>query len=79
MLFCAQEELSHWQAQFKRGPPKDIVVFIVGGTTYEEAKAIAELNDRQDSNIRVLLGGSGAVNSASFVEAIRQSMPSSEE
>lgn len=76
---CVQEELAHWQAQFKKSPPKDIIVFIVGGTTYEESKAIAEFNERQDSNIRVLLGGSGVVNSTSFVESIRQSMPSSDE
>lgn len=25
-------------------PPRLVVVFIVGGTTYEEAKAVAELN-----------------------------------
>ena len=50
-----------------------IMVFIVGGTTYEEARAIAELNTQGERNegwsagIRFLLGGTGVLNSNSFM------------
>jgi len=54
--------------------PKVIVLFIVGGTTYEEAKAIAELNaagergDGWQAGVRFVLGGSGGVQrSSSFI------------
>lgn len=29
-------------------PPKLVVIFIIGGTTYEEAKAVADLNVQVD-------------------------------
>ena len=50
-----------------------IMVFIIGGTTYEEARAIAELNTQGERNegwsagIRFLLGGTGVLNSSSFM------------
>jgi vacuolar protein sorting-associated protein 45 len=50
-----------------------IVVFIVGGSTYEEARAVAELNAQSDRNegwsagIRIVLGGTGVLNSTSFM------------
>ncbi|CAL5223597.1 g6136 [Coccomyxa viridis] len=53
--------------------PKLIMVFIIGGTTYEEARAIAELNTQGERNegwsagIRFLLGGTGVLNSSSFM------------
>ncbi|GMH43449.1 hypothetical protein BSKO_11371 [Bryopsis sp. KO-2023] len=67
-----REELAHWQSQFKKSPPKDIIVFMVGGTTYEEAKAVAEFND-SNPNVRVILGGSGVVNSSILMEALKSS------
>jgi len=55
-------------------PPKLIVVFIVGGTTYEEAKAVAELNSSADrgegwaAGMRFILAGTGPQSSATFLE-----------
>ncbi|EIE27427.1 SM/Sec1-family protein [Coccomyxa subellipsoidea C-169] len=55
-------------------PAKLIVVFIVGGTTYEEARALAELNAQGERNegwsagVRILLGGTGVLNSKSFMD-----------
>jgi vacuolar protein sorting-associated protein 45 len=55
-------------------PPKLIVVFIVGGTTYEEAKAVAELNQSADrgegwaAGMRFILAGTGPQSSSTFLE-----------
>jgi len=48
--------------------PQDVIVFIIGGTTYEEARAVALLNQDPTSGgaggARLLLGGTCAHNSA---------------
>jgi vacuolar protein sorting-associated protein 45 len=49
--------------------PSEVVVFIVGGATYEEATKVAEFNAANPS-IRVLLGGSCVHNSTSFLKEI---------
>ncbi|GAA6006708.1 Vps45p [Rhodotorula paludigena] len=67
--------------------PQDIIVFIVGGTTYEEAKAVAQLNAQfatgqglagsvgpagpVGAGTRILLGGTCVHNSRSFLEMVR--------
>lgn len=60
--------LSH---QLISGRPQDIIVFMLGGTTYEEARAVALLNQKLAGDAaggpggtRVLLGGSTVHNSA---------------
>ncbi|KAL1411206.1 vacuolar protein sorting-associated protein 45 [Vanrija albida] len=57
--------------------PQDIIVFMLGGTTYEEASAVALLNQRLASDAaggpggtRILLGGSTIHNSASFLDMV---------
>lgn len=68
-----QDEALNWQAAFKQRPPTEAIIFIVGGSTYEEAKAVAEWNTRlqqQQSNMRVLLGGSDVLNSEMFLAAL---------
>lgn len=48
--------------------PQDVVVFTVGGTTYEEAKYVAKLNSESGpSGSRILLGGTCIHNSSRFV------------
>lgn len=60
-------------SQFTVRPPKLIVAFIIGGTTYEESKAVAELNagsckgDGWSSGIRFLLTGTGVQNANLFL------------
>lgn len=39
-----------------------MVIFIVGGTTYEEARSVA-LQNSTNSGIRFILGGSAVLNS----------------
>lgn len=47
--------------------PQDVVIFIVGGTTYEEARAVA-LQNASNSGIRFILGGSAVLNSKRYTE-----------
>ncbi|XP_064621075.1 vacuolar protein sorting-associated protein 45-like [Lineus longissimus] len=49
--------------------PQDIVVFIIGGTTYEESLAIYTMN-KSNPGVRVVLGGTHIHNLKSFMEEI---------
>ena len=52
--------------------PTEMIVFIVGGATFEEATKVAEFNLNNPS-IRVTLGGSYIHNSNSFLKEIATS------
>ena len=45
-----------------------MVIFIVGGTTYEEARAVA-LQNASNSGIRFILGGSVVLNSKRYIDS----------
>lgn len=51
--------------------PQDIIVFMIGGTTYEESLTVYNLN-KQNPGIKIILGGTIIHNSASFLEEIQQ-------
>lgn len=54
--------------------PQDIIIFMIGGTTYEEARTVALLNQEAGNSLtgtRILLGGTCVHNSSSYVEMIR--------
>lgn len=61
-------------------PPKLVLVFIIGGTTYEEAKAVSELNTAGEkgegwsAGMRFILGGTGVQNSGSFLKDFQELM-----
>ncbi|KAG1264971.1 hypothetical protein G6F68_003952 [Rhizopus microsporus] len=57
--------------QVARERPQDIIVFICGGATYEEARYIAQLNDSAPG-VRIVLGGNCIHNSKSFLEQVEQ-------
>jgi vacuolar protein sorting-associated protein 45 len=48
-----------------RRPPQEIIVFLIGGCTYEEALAVHQMNA---AGYRIILGGTTIHNSASFLE-----------
>ncbi|GAB0089066.1 vacuolar protein sorting-associated protein 45 [Sergentomyia squamirostris] len=50
-----------------RRPPQHVIVFIVGGVTYEEALAVAQLNQVGQ---RIILGGTTVHNSESFCREV---------
>ncbi|XP_046963784.1 vacuolar protein sorting-associated protein 45 [Vanessa cardui] len=53
--------------------PQDIIVFIVGGATYEESLCVHQINQAYPG-VRVVLGGTTIHNSASYLEEIRHAM-----
>lgn len=69
VLVHLQDEAAAYQAAFKRSPPREVIVFILGGSTFEEARAVAEWNDR-NPHMRVILGGSAVLNSDAFLTAL---------
>jgi vacuolar protein sorting-associated protein 45 len=54
--------------------PTDVIVFILGGCTYEEELRVAAMNEKGDVN--VLLGGSCVQNSKLFLEELSQTFGS---
>jgi vacuolar protein sorting-associated protein 45 len=58
-----------------RDKPQDIVVFMVGGTTYEEARMVAQIN-ASSPGVRVVLGGTAVHNSESFLEEVGDAVES---
>ncbi|TRM64040.1 Sec1-like protein [Schizophyllum amplum] len=70
--------------------PQDVIIFMIGGTTYEEARTVALFNQdpvaASDGNVtaahgtRFLLGGTCVHNSSSYLDMVRaaaQSFPAS--
>ncbi len=59
--------------QQTRDKPQEIVVFIVGGATYEEARCVAQVN-ASSPGVRVVLGGTGVLSSGGFMEMVEESV-----
>ncbi|KAI5838976.1 Sec1-like protein [Morchella snyderi] len=57
-----------------REKPQDVIVFMVGGTTYEEAKLVAQVN-AATPGVRVVLGGTSVLNSRTFLDEIDDIVP----
>ncbi|KAF3663695.1 hypothetical protein FXO37_11846 [Capsicum annuum] len=51
--------------------PQEVVIFIVGGTTYEESRSVA-LQNSTNSGIRFILGGSALLNSKRFLKDLEE-------
>lgn len=69
--------------QPSRDPPKHLIIFMVGGTTYEEALIVHEFNNSGSSSgdaktfanpskTKIVLAGSYVHNSTSFMNELRQ-------
>lgn len=58
-----------------RDKPQDIIVFIIGGATYEEAKMVAGVN-ASSPGVRVVLGGTTVHNAATFMEEVEDAVES---
>ncbi|KDQ25565.1 hypothetical protein PLEOSDRAFT_1057855 [Pleurotus ostreatus PC15] len=65
--------------------PQDVIVFMIGGTTFTEARAISLMNNESTGGAaagstayatRILLGGTCVHNSSSYVEMIRSAATS---
>lgn len=53
-----------------RSRPQQILIFIVGGVTYEEAACVASMNR---NSVNVLLGGTHMLNTTSYLSALKES------
>ncbi|XP_023938054.1 vacuolar protein sorting-associated protein 45 [Bicyclus anynana] len=53
--------------------PQDVIVFIVGGATYEESLCVRQIN-QANPGVRVVLGGTNIHNSTSFLEEVKSAM-----
>lgn len=53
-----------------RDRPAEVIVFIVGGVTYEESLSIYQLN-KEILGTRVIIGGSTILNSDAWLEEVR--------
>eukprot|EP00545_Synedropsis_sp_CCMP1620_P013582 CAMPEP_0119004788 /NCGR_PEP_ID=MMETSP1176-20130426/1353_1 /TAXON_ID=265551 /ORGANISM="Synedropsis recta cf, Strain CCMP1620" /LENGTH=607 /DNA_ID=CAMNT_0006956533 /DNA_START=122 /DNA_END=1945 /DNA_ORIENTATION=- len=51
--------------------PDEVLIFMVGGVTYEEATKVSEFNELPGQTMRVILGGSTVHNSTSFLEELK--------
>uniref|UniRef100_A0A5B7A9N4 Putative Vacuolar protein sorting 45 n=1 Tax=Davidia involucrata TaxID=16924 RepID=A0A5B7A9N4_DAVIN len=56
---------------FQQGRPQEVVIFIVGGTAYEESRSVA-LQNATNSGIRFILGGSTVLNSKRFLKDLEE-------
>lgn len=56
---------------FQQSRPQDVIIFIVGGTTYEEARSVS-LQNSTNSGIRFILGGSTILNSKRFLKDLEE-------
>jgi len=52
--------------------PREVIIFMAGGITYEEATKVSEFNSsKQNGGIRAILSGSTIHNSTSFLEELK--------
>ena len=51
--------------------PNEIIIYMVGGVTYEEGTKVSEFNSANKGKIQVILGGSTVHNSTSFLEELK--------
>ncbi|KAL3798233.1 hypothetical protein ACHAW5_008314 [Stephanodiscus triporus] len=51
--------------------PQEILIFMVGGVTYEESTKVNQFNQANSGKVRVILGGSTVHNSTSFLEELK--------
>ena len=56
-----------------RDKPQDIIVFMVGGATYEESRMVAQVN-ASSPGVRIVLGGTGMQNSSSFLDEVEEAV-----
>ncbi|KAL3241125.1 Vps45p [Nakaseomyces bracarensis] len=49
---------------------KDVVIFVVGGVTYEEARLVHQFNGTMKDKIRVVLGGTSILSTRDYIEAM---------
>lgn len=68
-----RENLFPYVGSQSSAKPQDIIVFIIGGTTYEESLTVHSFNKSYPS-FNIILGGTTIHNSTSFLEEVEHAM-----
>ena len=55
-----------------RERPADVIAFVIGGATYEEARDVRTINQQVAGTQRVILGGTSVLNSKTFLADLAQ-------
>lgn len=58
-----------------RDKPQDIIVFLIGGVTFEEAKTVSQING-SSPGVRIVLGGTCVHNSTTFLDEMEDAVGS---
>lgn len=59
--------------QSREAKAQDVLVFIVGGVTYEESKFVAQMNESVQG-CHIMLGGTTILNSKDFVRDLTKAL-----
>eukprot|EP00299_Pterocystis_sp_00344_P019211 c9555_g1_i3.p1 GENE.c9555_g1_i3~~c9555_g1_i3.p1 ORF type:complete len:325 (-),score=67.17 c9555_g1_i3:1-975(-) len=68
-----KETLYPYLDSHSRDRPQDVIIFFVGGTTFEEALCVDQFN-KNNPNMRVVLGGTTIHNCKSFLGALKSGL-----
>lgn len=68
IVFLKSIHLNAVSLYFSRRAPMEVIVFIVGGATYEEALTVHQMNN---SGYNCILGGTTIHNSESFLVEVK--------
>ena len=55
----------------QRDRPSELIIFIIGGLTYEESMVVHQMNKAAQPGVKIIIGGSMIHNSASFLNEVR--------
>lgn len=56
-----------------RDKPQDIIIFFIGGVTFEEAKTVSQIN-ASSLGVRIVLGGTTVHNSTLFLTEVEDTV-----
>ncbi|CAI4468156.1 BAP_1a_G0016410.mRNA.1.CDS.1 [Saccharomyces cerevisiae] len=51
--------------------PQDVILFVIGGVTYEEARLVHDFNGTMNNRMRVVLGGTSILSTKGYMDSIR--------
>ncbi|CAI4453515.1 BHH_G0019320.mRNA.1.CDS.1 [Saccharomyces cerevisiae] len=51
--------------------PQDVILFVIGGVTYEEARLVHDFNGTMNNRMRVVLGGTSILSTKEYMDSIR--------
>lgn len=67
-----ESDFAFFGERYKEDSPRRIIVFFIGGVTYEEALVADQIN--RESNTQVIVGGTSIQNFTSFMDEVRHAV-----